>query len=445
MFINSRGSASSIQSNWAKSSAQSVSFNSFSFSVSLFSGKALGGLNKACGQQPQHAALQTLSSLFSAMSVLQSFQGLGGRCGTPPPPCQTPPRPPCHKPPPPCSPPPTPPPGGPCHTPRPQQGKMWDVFFDAKSGTKTAQKSPLVLDLNGNGQADITGGNITGNGKLEGTTVKGFDLDLQNRQWTTKSVARRPGHNAPDLGAVSAQVLDANGKVVKQLSAAQVNELKKNKKAWNAAGGDMGLGLGQNLRAEFRDANGRLVGELKRDGTHKNQLQYFWGNANENEWTKPWDSAAGGDGMLVWDQDGDGKITSGKELFGHVDVDGKNTFKNGYEKLAHYFDRDGDGVVRGAELQGLKIWEDRNGDGITQNGELVDIAKHGVRQLNTRFNASDMSSSYGKSSLPSTPRPTETASGPQGAFGQDGLQQSWQVFQMIEVLRLMQQYGMGQI
>jgi hypothetical protein len=443
MFINNRGNSSGIQGGWNSSSTQSVSFNSFSFSASVFSSQALNGLNQSCGREPQNAALQTLSSLFSAMSLLNAFQGLGGRCGTPPPPC--------HKPPSPCPPAPQPPRGGPCHDPRPpqqpgpaQQGQMWDVFFDARSGTKTVQQSPLVMDLNGNGQADITGGNITGNGKLEGTTVKGFDLNLQDRQWASKSVNRRPGHNAPDMGSVSAQVIDKNGKVVKQLSTAQVDALKKNKSAWNKEGGDMGLGLGADMHAEFRDANGKLVGELKRDGTNQNKLMYFWDNSNQNEWTQPWDAAKGGDGMLVWDADGDGKITSGKELFGHVDLDGKNTFKNGYEKLAHYFDRDRDGVVKGAELQGLKIWEDRNGDGITQDGELVELSKHGVSQLNTGFNASDMSSTYGKAPVPTSLPSVETSFGAQGASSQNDLRQSWQVFQMVEVMRLMQLYGMGQ-
>ena len=56
-----------------------------------------------------------------------------------------------------------------------------------------------------------------------------------------------------------------------------------------------------------------------------------------DEWTKPWD-ANGGDGLLAWDVDGDGKITSGKELMGTVDLDGKNKFSNGYEKLAKYLE-----------------------------------------------------------------------------------------------------------
>ncbi|NMO19829.1 hypothetical protein, partial [Pyxidicoccus fallax] len=272
--------------------------------------------------------------------------------------------------------------------PEQKKGKMWDVFFDAKDGTKTQQRSPIVLDLNGNGRADITGSNIKGNGKLEGKTVKGFDLDPSNRQWTTKSEMHRPGGKVvPALPkGTKVEVFDAKGKKVKTLDASALDKSKANS-------GDMGLGLGKGMRAEFRDANGKLVGELKTDA-QKNKLMYHFGNVNENEWTKAWDKKKGGDGMLVWDVDGDKKITSGKELFGHVDVDGKNRFANGYEKLSKYFDKDGNGRVEGKELKGLKIWEDRNGDGVTQKGELVSLASHGISSLNTRFKSKDMSSSY---------------------------------------------------
>ncbi|MBZ4422434.1 hypothetical protein [Myxococcus sp. RHSTA-1-4] len=321
------------------------------------------------------AAIEMFQQLTSLLEACLGF--FKSQCEPQTPPgCQTPTKPNC----PPTQRPPLCPPEG-------KDGKMWDVFFDAKSGTETKQKSPIVLDLNGNGQADITGSNIKGNGKLEGQTVKGFDLDPSNRQWTTKSVMRRPGKGAPELPkGTKVEVFDANGKKVKSLDASALNKAK-------AKSGDMGLGLGKDMRAEFRDANGKLVGELKTDAK-KNQLMYHFGNVNENEWTKAWDAKKGGDGILAWDVDGDGKITSGKEIFGHVDLDGKNRFTNGYEKLSKYFDKDGDGRVEGGELKGLKVWEDRNGDGTTQEGELVDLASRGVNRLSTWFNASDMSSSY---------------------------------------------------
>ncbi|QSQ19084.1 hypothetical protein JY651_27455 [Pyxidicoccus parkwayensis] len=331
---------------------------------------------------PQQGGLEeTLSQLFQEMAnFFQSLTDLLGQSGQvgcqprPPPDCTPPPHPRC-------------PPRPPHCEPHGKEGKTWDVFFDAKSGTKTAQKSPIVLDLNGNGKADITGSNIKGNGKLEGKTVKGFDLDPSNRQWTTKSVQRRPGNGAPALPAgTKVEVFDAKGNKVKTLDASALNKSK-------GKSGDMGLGLSKDMRAEFRGPDGKLVGELKTD-KQKNQLMYHFGNVNENEWTQAWDSKTGGDGILAWDVDGDGKITSGKEIFGHVDLDGTNRFSNGYEKLAKYFDKDGNGRVEGSELQGLKIWEDRNGDGVTDKGELVDLGSRGIQRLSTRFNAEDMSSTF---------------------------------------------------
>ncbi len=416
MFIDrSNPYLQALQGSFGQSAMGGMGFASFSFSSAVFSSTALSGLNHACGCYPRSPAINMLGGLFHNISMMQCFGGhFGNKCWCPPPPQPRPPM---------------------------QQGKMWDVFFDTKSGTTTKQQSPIVLDLNGNGQADITGSNIKGNGKLEGTTVKGFDLNLQDRQWETKSLMRRPGDGAPALGAdVKAQIFDKDGNLVKTLSPEELKELQANKKKWGADGGDMGLGLGSGMRAEFRDGNGRLVSELKRDGTNDNKLLYFWGNKNENEWTKKWDSTTGGDGMLVWDVDGDGKITSGKELFGHVDLNGKNTFQNGYEKLAHYFDKDGDGTVRGSELKGLKIWEDRNGDGITQEGELVELEKHGIRNLNTRFNEADMSSSYGfrdPNQAGGVPPPRY----PRPMASHAAMQQAWHIFQMIEVMRQMQMWG----
>jgi hypothetical protein len=285
--------------------------------------------------------------------------------------------------------------------------KMWDVFFDRVSGTQVQQRSPIVLDLNRNGAADITGANILGDGVL-GATVS-FDLDLQDRQWKFKTHAGRPqiavGQQHIDASHMDAwrqngaqfylpegtqiTVYEASGAVARTLSAESVrNRLHER---------TMGLDLHQNQRADSRDATGQLIGELRWDTGQLSRVAagndnwvFMHGNANRNEWTKAWGPGpAGGDGLLVWDVDGDGKITNGIELFGHVDTAGRNTFANGYEKLAHYFDKDNDGYVRGTELQGLQIWED------TDEGELVGLEAHDIRSLATSFNATDMSSTVG--------------------------------------------------
>ncbi|MBL9176352.1 MAG: tetratricopeptide repeat protein [Verrucomicrobiales bacterium] len=81
---------------------------------------------------------------------------------------------------------------------------------------------------------------------------------------------------------------------------------------------------------------------------------------------------------LVWDPEGTGRITSGLQLFGNV------TFwifwRDGYEVL-DALDDNGDGVLSGAELQGLALWRDVNGDGVSDPGEVVSVREAGLTEL----------------------------------------------------------------
>ncbi len=209
-----------------------------------------------------------------------------------------------------------------------EPGKMWDVWFDYKDGQKTTQKSPIVLDLNGNGKPDITGKNVLGDGKVEGEGVM-FDIDPSKESWEYKSKMRLPGKGAPS------------------------------------------------------DA-------IRKDGWT------YWGKKEEREKTE-WLAKNGGDGLLVWDVNNDGKITSSKELFGNYDVDGKERFKDGYEKMAHYFDKNRDGRVEGDELRGLQIWKDANADGKVDAGEMQSLSQHGITSFDVKnINRGDMSSTFNK-------------------------------------------------
>lgn len=223
-------------------------------------------------------------------------------------------------------------------------GKMWDVWFDSKDGQKTKRLSPLVLDLNGDGKAGITGKNIKGDGKISGDAVN-FDLDPSRSAWSKKSRKRRPGKGAPK---VKGGHWDGN---------------------------------------EYLNKDGKVVGE-------KRGKFYYWGKKTSQEKTE-WLAKNGGDGMLVWDKNKDGKISSSKELFGNFDVNGKKKFKNGYEKLAYYFDKNKDGKVEGDELAGLQVWADKNGNGKTDKGELQSLGQHNISSLSTQFENKDMSSQYG--------------------------------------------------
>ncbi len=105
------------------------------------------------------------------------------------------------------------------------------------------------------------------------------------------------------------------------------------------------------------------------------------GKKDEIEWL-----SGDGDGMLVDDRDGgatgamltDGEI-DGKRLFG--DEGGK--YANGLDKLRS-FDKDGDGKLTGAELEGLKIWID-DGDAKLEGGELKSLAELGITEISVQM------------------------------------------------------------
>ena len=85
---------------------------------------------------------------------------------------------------------------------------------------------------------------------------------------------------------------------------------------------------------------------------------------------------------LVFDRRATGQVTSALQLFGSV------TFwlfwHNGYEALSS-LDDDGDGRLRGAELEGIALWHDRNADGVSDRGEVQTLAAHGIAAISTAF------------------------------------------------------------
>lgn len=88
------------------------------------------------------------------------------------------------------------------------------------------------------------------------------------------------------------------------------------------------------------------------------------------EWPGP------NDGILCEPAD-DGKI-DGRNLFGTA-----NGFKNGYEALKTK-DADGDGKIKGAELDGLAIWTDLNSDARPQKGEVKSLSEHQITELSLK-------------------------------------------------------------
>ena len=83
----------------------------------------------------------------------------------------------------------------------------------------------------------------------------------------------------------------------------------------------------------------------------------------------------------MYDGNDNGRVTSGLQLFGNV------TFwafwNNGYEALSA-LDNNGDGELRGDELEHLALWQDANGNGVSDPGEVKPLAAWNIIGLACR-------------------------------------------------------------
>jgi hypothetical protein len=99
------------------------------------------------------------------------------------------------------------------------------------------------------------------------------------------------------------------------------------------------------------------------------------GVVERRPWVKPTT------GFLAWDGDRDGRITSGRELFGSVTW--WLLFPNGYRAL-DMLDDNRDGTLTGGELKDLSVWFDRNSNGTSDAGEVVSLDSLGIAAISTK-------------------------------------------------------------
>ena len=91
-------------------------------------------------------------------------------------------------------------------------------------------------------------------------------------------------------------------------------------------------------------------------------------------------------GLLVWDPQNKGEITSGRQLFGTATW--WLLFPNGYAAL-DALDDNRDGSLSGAELKGIGVWFDKNANGRSDPGEVQPATDFGVQAIRTRSTGSD--------------------------------------------------------
>ena len=91
------------------------------------------------------------------------------------------------------------------------------------------------------------------------------------------------------------------------------------------------------------------------------------------------------DGLLVLDIDGNGRIDSGRELFGDQTVLAGGAMATGGFAALAAMDTNGDGQVdaKDADFASLRVWRDANGNGTTEAGELLSLSELGITSLST--------------------------------------------------------------
>ena len=94
--------------------------------------------------------------------------------------------------------------------------------------------------------------------------------------------------------------------------------------------------------------------------------------------------AAVGNGLLVLDRNGNGKIDGGRELFGdNTTLSNGATAAHGYAALAD-FDSNGDHVIDALDsiFSQLQVWQDFNQNGLSEENELFTMQALGIQSLN---------------------------------------------------------------
>ena len=129
------------------------------------------------------------------------------------------------------------------------------------------------------------------------------------------------------------------------------------------------------------------------------------------------------DGFLALDRDGNGRIDSGRELFGdQTMLAGGVLAAGGVQALSEWdgaaADGNGDGVINASDAvwSRLRVWRDLDSDGFSDAGELFALSDLGVSRISLSF--TDTGSADGKGNVQSRLGSFSRGDGTGGAIGE---------------------------